>query len=103
MTAPEQRAREGIDASPTAAGWIVQDLTSFNRSAGEGVAVREFELQRLDGVCSAIDKELLRTQALRQCVLRAAFSGQLVAQTESDSTAQRRLSRLTIWLATSTA
>jgi type I restriction enzyme, R subunit len=44
MSAPEQRAREGIDASLTAAGWVVQDQASFNRSAGEGVAVREFAL-----------------------------------------------------------
>ena len=41
---PEQRAREKIDALLTAAGWIIQDNVTFNRNAGEGVAVREFSL-----------------------------------------------------------
>ena len=41
---PEQRAREKIDALLTAAGWVIQDNATFNRNAGEGVAVREFTL-----------------------------------------------------------
>lgn len=41
---PEQKARERIDVLLEAAGWIVQDIADFNRSAGEGVAVREFQL-----------------------------------------------------------
>ena len=42
--APEQRARERIDALLRAAGWIVQDNADFNRNASDGVAVREFLL-----------------------------------------------------------
>jgi type I restriction enzyme R subunit len=41
---PEQRAREKIDTLLIAAGWIVQSSATFNRNAGEGVAVREFSL-----------------------------------------------------------
>ena len=41
---PEQLARERIDALLTAAGWIIQDCSAFNRNAAEGVAVREFVL-----------------------------------------------------------
>ena len=42
--APEQRAREAIDALLRAAGWTIQDNADFNRNAAEGVAVREFVL-----------------------------------------------------------
>lgn len=41
---PEAQARAAIDALLTAAGWALQDMASFNRQAGEGVAVREFPL-----------------------------------------------------------
>lgn len=41
---PEQVAREKIDGLLSAAGWILQDKSSFNRNASEGVAVREFSL-----------------------------------------------------------
>jgi len=41
---PEQQAREQIDALLRAAGWVIQDMTAFNRNAAEGVAVREFVL-----------------------------------------------------------
>ena len=41
---PEDRARDAIDTLLTAAGWVVQDMTAFNRNAAEGVAVREFVL-----------------------------------------------------------
>jgi type I restriction enzyme R subunit len=44
MPTPEQRARANIDASLTAAGWVLQDASAFNRNAAEGVAVREFAL-----------------------------------------------------------
>ncbi|MBS0193867.1 MAG: DEAD/DEAH box helicase family protein [Proteobacteria bacterium] len=43
---PEQRARTTIDQLLVAAGWIVQDNIDFNRNAGEGVAVREFQLPK---------------------------------------------------------
>lgn len=41
---PEKRAREQIDTLLTAAGWVIQDMATFNRNAAEGVAVREFVL-----------------------------------------------------------
>lgn len=41
---PEQYAREKIDALLISAGWIVQDYADFNRNAGEGVAIRDFQL-----------------------------------------------------------
>lgn len=42
LLTPEQLAREEIDSLLHAAGWIIQDMSDFNRNAGEGVAVREF-------------------------------------------------------------
>src|SRR5580700_8631779 len=42
--APEQRARQKIDAALLASGWVVQDRDDMNVSAGRGVAVREFKL-----------------------------------------------------------
>lgn len=44
MPPPEARARKQIDAKLEAAGWILQDKEDFDRHAGLGVAVREFEL-----------------------------------------------------------
>ena len=41
---PEQQAREKIDVLLTEAGWVLQDASAFNRTAAEGVAVREFAL-----------------------------------------------------------
>ena len=42
--APEQQARQQIDAALEAAGWIVQDRAAMNLAAGPGVAVREFRM-----------------------------------------------------------
>ena len=39
---PEQIARQKIDKQLMQAGWVIQDLKSFNPSAGSGIAVREF-------------------------------------------------------------
>jgi type I restriction enzyme R subunit len=39
---PEQKARRRIDALLRNAGWIVQDITAIDLTAGRGVAVREF-------------------------------------------------------------
>jgi type I restriction enzyme R subunit len=39
---PEQIARQKIDATLEASGWIIQDMKEFNRNAALGVAVREF-------------------------------------------------------------
>src|SRR5215471_10452189 len=39
---PEDRARATIDGQLAEAGWLVQSREEMNRSAGLGVAVREF-------------------------------------------------------------
>lgn len=44
MQTPEAKARVVIDRLLKAAGWILQDPDEFNRMAGTGVAVREFQL-----------------------------------------------------------
>jgi len=41
---PEQKARKQIDRQLEQAGWIVQDFSQINITAGLGVAVREFPL-----------------------------------------------------------
>jgi type I restriction enzyme R subunit len=41
---PEQIARQKIDATLEASGWVIQDMKEFNRNAALGVAVREFQL-----------------------------------------------------------
>jgi hypothetical protein len=41
---PEARARDQIDRQLQAAGWILQCRDDLNRTAGRGVAVREFPL-----------------------------------------------------------
>jgi hypothetical protein len=40
--APEQRARQQIDAALAAAGWAVQNRDEVNLAASRGVAIREF-------------------------------------------------------------
>ncbi|MCW5943859.1 MAG: DEAD/DEAH box helicase family protein [Fimbriimonadaceae bacterium] len=42
----EQRARDRIDDKLRASGWEVQDFAAMNVSAAEGVAVREFKMER---------------------------------------------------------
>ena len=42
MTTPEAQARQKIDNLLIQAGWIIQDRADFDRTAGLGVAVREF-------------------------------------------------------------
>jgi type I restriction enzyme R subunit len=39
---PEAKARLSIDAKLKAAGWVIQDMSEFDRTASLGVAVREF-------------------------------------------------------------
>jgi type I restriction enzyme R subunit len=39
---PEQKARVNIDKMLLDAGYIIQDMSEFNRSASLGVAVREY-------------------------------------------------------------
>ena len=47
--APEQRARQQIDAQLIVSGWIVQDYKQFNPGAGQGIALREAPLK--SGTC----------------------------------------------------
>lgn len=47
--AREAKARAGIDQQLAAAGWVVQGNKSLNLSAGPGVAVREFTLEKPHG------------------------------------------------------
>ena len=47
--APEQRARQQIDAQLIASGWVVQDYKQFNPGAGQGIALREAPLK--SGTC----------------------------------------------------
>jgi type I restriction enzyme R subunit len=46
---PEQQAREKIDAQLLASGWVVQDYTKIDFSAGCGIALREVPLK--SGTC----------------------------------------------------
>ncbi len=46
---PEASARESIDEALEAAGWHVQDFEKINLTAGRGIAVREFPLERGHG------------------------------------------------------
>jgi len=45
MVKPEAAARQQVDAALELAGWIVQDATAVNLSAGRGIAVREFPMK----------------------------------------------------------
>jgi type I restriction enzyme, R subunit len=47
--APEARAREKIDDLLTDARWLVQDRDDVNLTAGDGIAVREFKLEKGHG------------------------------------------------------
>ena len=47
--APEQRARQQIDAQLVASGWAVQDYKAVDFSAGRGIALREAPLK--SGTC----------------------------------------------------
>src|SRR6266567_5642113 len=47
--AREAKARKNIDRQLAAAGWIVQHTDQANVTAGPGVAVREFGLQKGHG------------------------------------------------------
>lgn len=99
MTIPEARARQNIDDSFTACGWLVQDRAAMNLYAGRGVAVREFSLEtgiadyllfvdrKAAGVLeakaegtplSAVDASPARAGRLRQAILKRAFDGRLV-------------------------
>ncbi len=42
---PEDKARQKIDEQLAQCGWIVQDASEMNISAGLGVAIREFPLK----------------------------------------------------------
>jgi type I restriction enzyme, R subunit len=44
LTTPEENARKTIDELLLSAGWLIQNRTDTNISAGRGVAIREFAL-----------------------------------------------------------
>src|SRR6266487_6608226 len=50
MQKPEDQAREKIDASLEQCGWILQDRSTINLSAGQGIAIREGLLKGGDEV-----------------------------------------------------
>jgi hypothetical protein len=41
MPSPEELAREKIDKLLTECGWIIQNRSAINLSAGRGIAIRE--------------------------------------------------------------
>src|SRR6266581_561069 len=43
--APEEQARQRIDAMLTASGWIIQDYRALNLAVGRGIVVREVPLK----------------------------------------------------------
>jgi len=43
--APEQQARQNVDAQLIACGWVVQDFKKAEFSAGRGIALREVRLK----------------------------------------------------------
>jgi type I restriction enzyme R subunit len=47
--APEAKAREKIDALLAQAGWLVQDREDMNLTASNGIAAREFRLEKGHG------------------------------------------------------
>ena len=47
--APEAKAREKIDTLLAQAGWLVQDREDMNLTASDGIAVREFKLEKGHG------------------------------------------------------
>jgi len=49
MQSPEDLAREKIDKVLTDCGWILQNRSSINLSAGRGIAIREGAAERRRG------------------------------------------------------
>jgi type I restriction enzyme, R subunit len=43
---PEQKARQEIDRQLEQCGWVVQNYSDMDMSAGLGIAVREFPLKK---------------------------------------------------------
>lgn len=54
----------------------------------------EYQFSELDMLEHAIDEELLRTETLRQSILKKAFAGELVAQNPDDEPASELLARI---------
>jgi type I restriction enzyme R subunit len=51
MQSPEELAREKIDALLQQCGWILQNRSTINLSAGRGIAIRDISsIQRLYSV-----------------------------------------------------
>ena len=107
---PEQIARDRIDDRLRAAGWRVQDKDALDFNAGLGIAVREYQTdigpadyvlfvdRQAVGVVEAKPDtwgaKLTTVDALRQSILKKAFSGQLVPQDPTDEPATILLQRI---------
>ena len=111
---PEQKTRDKIDALLKQAGWKVQDKKNLNLNDGPGQAVREFQTdigpadyvlfvgKKAVGVIEAkrpeegqtITTSLHQAEALRQSILKKAFSGQLAPQGPNDEPASALLARI---------
>ncbi len=50
MPSPEERARKKIDKLLTECGWILQNRSTINLSAGQGIAIREALVKDRDEV-----------------------------------------------------
>ena len=116
---PEQIARDRIDDRLREAGWHVQNKNALDFSAGLGIAVREYQTdigpadyvlfadRQAVGVVEAkpyswggqahdsrIEAALAHAVALRQSILKKAFSGKLIPQEPDDEPALALLSRI---------
>jgi hypothetical protein len=57
MRSPEELAREKIDALLEQCGWILQNRSTINLSAGRGIAILGIKVSE-DGMISGYKKEL---------------------------------------------
>ena len=58
--APEAKARDKIDALLAQVGWLVQDREEMNLTASDGIAVREFKLEKGHGQIVPIKRIFVR-------------------------------------------
>ena len=78
---PEQRARQAIDASLLAAGWLIQDYKQADLSAAPGIALREVRLK--SGPCDY----LLIVNRIPVGIIEAKKQGQTLSTVADQSAA----------------
>ena len=61
--APEAKAREKIDGLLEQPGWVVQDRDDMNLAGGDGIAVREFKLDRVTAMPTTCSSSTARPSA----------------------------------------